>query len=67
MLGEDLEEIHQDVASYEAAPSCKGLEKLGLFSLVQRRLRRDRIEEYKIMKGINRVDSNETLALIRIK
>ena len=35
------------------------LEKLGLFSLVRRRLRGKLIEVYKIMRGMDRVDSQE--------
>ena len=35
------------------------MEKLGLFSLERRRLRGDPIEVYKIMRGMDRVDSQK--------
>ena len=40
------------------------LDRLGLFSLEQRRLRGDMIEVYKIMMGIDRVDRKELFPLV---
>ena len=39
------------------------LEKLGLFSLERRRLRGDMMEVYKIMRGMDRVDSQKLFPL----
>lgn len=46
------EEVHQAVAGIE-----KRLDKFGLFPLEHQRLRDDLIDVYKIMKGIDRGDS----------
>ena len=45
--------------------SSKGtLDRLGLFSLEQRRLREDLTEVYKIMRRMDRVDRNQLFALL---
>eukprot|EP00061_Rhincodon_typus_P011509 g36570.t1 len=58
-FGEDTEKIYQDVACMEDISYEERLKKLGLFSMERQRLRGDLTDIYKIMRGMDRVDSQK--------
>ena len=52
-----VKEVYQQLPGLEGISYEERLDKLGLFTLEQWRLRGDLMEVYKIMSGIDRVDS----------